>query len=623
MRPDIAESAGKAALHAEHEINQKKIDAAMASTHRDEPREASGLVLAGGETEPETGHIEQIAASDEAPPKPSWWQFWKSKPKSDAAQTDATDSDKTDSSQAVAASKSAKSDSEKNSHPSGTSASEKPKPGMAKLPASTASASHDADRELDSLSPESWFGKNFPVAPVSSSQAKPNPNDIFHQDPASEVTADLARAGTAAENDGNATSRPFPSLDPWQEDHSEANTLSTAHAAKGTASPGNESLAETPTTQPSAGTNSMESVVERHQRLRMKALLSEAHTNVIRGEFHAAYRAALLAEQVAEENHLTFTGNEENPRELARQIAAKIWRISNPAEQTYAAAAETLKQPSADQGLQDGKTSAATNDSRPGSLSSQSFATWTPVPSDGKTAAGPRGLASADDERLPEIRPSNSARDPWTEANPAWKKSAPATSVSQKTPTLPAVPQTLPGAQTPALTLGEPHPDQIASAGEGGVKFAIAQTVSTDEPALESTQFAPSLGEGSPFPPAFSQPSASGSLSSADSEDNRPKLMVPPARPIAQAAPRNVPSDWDQLSAEVEPSTETAKTRPAASSLRQRFVWGLLGLLATGVCTVIGVQVAGLDLSLRRRGGNTPPPEEPAEQRSLKIKRAA
>jgi hypothetical protein len=625
MRPDIAESAGKAALHAEHEINQKKIDAAMASVPHEESQAAGGLVLAGGAVEPEKDAIEQVAATEETASKPAWWQFWKSKPKSDDAQAaheaDESDSKTADSKSAVTAS--AKADLKKNSQAKTKAESEHTKPGVAKLPGNRSGT----DPEKDALSPESWFGKNFPVAPVSSSHAKPEFDDIFKTESASQANpAQQPAATTAAKPADGASSRPFPSVgaqNPFAADTHRDGTLSANQSPTATTG---TSPAAAPASPAATGANSMEAVVERHQRLRVKALLSDAHTNVIRGEFHAAYRAALLAEQVADENHLTFTGNEENPKELARQIAAKIWRISNPAEQAHAAAAQTLKPADGSANVPQTGTAVANkgaSDAGAKSLSSQSFATWTPIPTDSKPAMSVAS-ATPDEGQLPEIRPSKTSREPWNDANPAWQKSAPTPALAEKAATVSAAPQALPETPSPALSLEAAHPAQVPSAAEGGVKFAIAQTVSSDETTSTATpQIAPAHDEESPFPPAFTRPGTIETLGSAASEENRPKLMVPPARPIAQAAPREVPSNWDQLSAEADASAVKSENRPAASSLRQRFAWGLLGLLATGVCTAIGVQVAGIDLSLRRRGGSTPPPEEPQEQHSLKIKRVA
>lgn len=68
-----------------------------------------------------------------------------------------------------------------------------------------------------------------------------------------------------------------------------------------------------------------ESATQRQQRLRVTALMSDAHSCMIRGELHAAYRSALLAERIASEHQLSFTADEDNPSQFSRQIASRIW----------------------------------------------------------------------------------------------------------------------------------------------------------------------------------------------------------------------------------------------------------------------------------------------------------
>ncbi|QDT34585.1 hypothetical protein [Thalassoglobus polymorphus] len=58
---------------------------------------------------------------------------------------------------------------------------------------------------------------------------------------------------------------------------------------------------------------------------RMKSLILQAKDQHARGELHAAYRSALLAQNIVTQNGLKLGPNEANPDTIAQEIAAMIW----------------------------------------------------------------------------------------------------------------------------------------------------------------------------------------------------------------------------------------------------------------------------------------------------------
>lgn len=60
-------------------------------------------------------------------------------------------------------------------------------------------------------------------------------------------------------------------------------------------------------------------------KLRVQALLSEAHSQEIRGELKAAYRSALLAQTIAEQNGVQFDAAEEQPQQFVGTISKRLW----------------------------------------------------------------------------------------------------------------------------------------------------------------------------------------------------------------------------------------------------------------------------------------------------------
>jgi len=67
-------------------------------------------------------------------------------------------------------------------------------------------------------------------------------------------------------------------------------------------------------------------------KLRVQALLSEAHSQEIRGELKAAYRSALLAQTIADQNGVEFAAGDEQPQQFVSAISKRLWGDQSVAE---------------------------------------------------------------------------------------------------------------------------------------------------------------------------------------------------------------------------------------------------------------------------------------------------
>lgn len=67
----------------------------------------------------------------------------------------------------------------------------------------------------------------------------------------------------------------------------------------------------------------------RTTKLRVQSLMSEAHTSMVRGDWYAAYRSALLAQQEAVNRKIEFGPQEERPDQLVNELATRLWGNPN------------------------------------------------------------------------------------------------------------------------------------------------------------------------------------------------------------------------------------------------------------------------------------------------------
>ncbi|MCA9088681.1 MAG: FAD-binding protein [Planctomycetaceae bacterium] len=168
---------------------------------------------------------------------------------------------------------------------------------------------------------------------------------------AAEKEADTSEFAWAQEGSGGQNSRvvgPEPPAD-WAK---------TATAGAGT-SPATESASSPWATESTvvAGAQSSGESREAHRvpvarvvneaqatKLRIQSLLSQAHSDLLRGDAYSAYRSALLAQQETEKNNVPFSPGEERPQELVNQISQRLWGnqpaapIATVSNQAFAAA---------------------------------------------------------------------------------------------------------------------------------------------------------------------------------------------------------------------------------------------------------------------------------------------
>ncbi len=74
---------------------------------------------------------------------------------------------------------------------------------------------------------------------------------------------------------------------------------------------------------------------------RMKSLILQAKNQHARGELHAAYRSALLAQNIVTKNDLKLGPNDANPTTIAQEIAAMIWGTNKQEESKFESETES------------------------------------------------------------------------------------------------------------------------------------------------------------------------------------------------------------------------------------------------------------------------------------------
>lgn len=610
-RSDLAAEAGRAALSAEEGQSDRRPES-IASASKSKPLPGN-VVVAGGEIPEQPGPIVQTGGESSAQ-KPSFWNFWSSKPEKPAVddpfanapapKNQAESRNDADSPQSVAA-----------------------KVRMASSAADSGAVDKPAANES---SPEQWFENEFRrTSPLSSWEreavASSNAAALQPEDSGSKIK--LKNTATSqpdsfppsrslnreeASSKAAVANSPFDDVTaesaPWaaQRPTSTANSASAAtlgyrqlaDSVMASQSKHANSSAERLGKDASAAGNAKRPTPEpihiRKEKLRIQALLSDAHTNQMRGELHAAYRSALLAEKVAKEHRIEFAQDEENPSDLARTIAASIWRTSNTSEEAYLAASEvTAKQkptPVAVPEVQKTQESAPVNSPFDDHL----FATWRPLPDSLDQRPERMGVESL---KTPATSPSLSqthssalsqSPPPRLDILPEIRPSNPGKEASRKSPLQGSNPPRELGMTAPELPGQEEARKSASESGgkavDSGVQFAIAQSVSEPAPF------------NSPFTGSETRPDAHGisddqSLAATFGQ-RRPVLMAPPVpMDMTQAHVEPSPLSWeeaDQASRELS----TATTSNADTSSRWRMTWALLGLFGAVVTGVIGYRIS-------------------------------
>lgn len=343
----------------------------------------------------------------------------------------------------------------------------------------------------------------------------------------------------------------------------------------------------------------------RQSRQRIKALLSDAHTQEIRGELKAAYRSAIIASRLANEQNLTFGPGQEHPREYAEALASRIYQLDQAG-----AAARPRSPVETDEFVQ--------AQSQPKAFNLQRIEE-APHPASLQPAAQPEPVS------LPQIRPA--ARldtigvwlsKPEIEIAAVAPTALPDSDWDPR-PAAPAAPRVEPPKVLTADRLNSHVDDQ------GGVEFAIAHTVTNGDPA------AAPRGAQAPVAMGLAAPRLADPMQSNSVSASRGPLLVPPSdlQPSGPTARADVA--WADVA---QPELLNPADRPAAvrnrAGSRGRWLWGLAGLLAAAGSTVMGLRMtrdeegpvaAAAESAPAPTATETSQAVEPA--RPLKIKRAA
>lgn len=605
-RTDLAAEAGRAVLKAGDEEQGDRVAESKATTSKPLP---GNVVVAGGAT-PERSPSSIIRTGGEAPTQKSgFWNFWSSK------------SEKSAISDPFANAPVPKSPSEDQRDASSGS----PQSGAAKV-RMTSTASN---------SPEQWFEEEFRRTAALSSWER----EAIANSTAAAIQSDDAgiKAGAkgVASSPSNESDRFPPSrslsrdespsttsvakvkLDdvvqetaPWAQQQSAGASKVTLPATEGRQKPGPSFAAEFPeatansqsepsnnkelTAARSVQTPSAAAIQIRKEKLRIQALLSDAHTNQMRGELHAAYRSALLAEKIAKEHRIEFSTGEENPSELARTIAASIWRTSNSSEEAYQAATEaTLMQEAAPSTATKANESAEPAKAK-SPFDDHLFATWRPLPDnlDQRPAqiaeSSAKSAASSDSVSRTHSAALSQSPPPTLDILPEIRPSKSGKGVSQTSPAQELLPPREFDMTTTELPKQEARPlnlpESTGQAIDSGVQFAIAQSVS--EPAgtnvsilaPEAIQDTNAISDDQSLAATFGQ--------------RRPMLMAPPVpmdMTLSNVEP--APISWeeaDQTSRELS----NASSRKADTSFQWRMTWAIIGLFGAVVTAVIGIRMS-------------------------------
>ncbi|WP_437185819.1 hypothetical protein SH668x_002938 [Planctomicrobium sp. SH668] len=364
-------------------------------------------------------------------------------------------------------------------------------------------------------------------------------------------------------------------------------------------------------------------IIHRQQKLKVQALMSEAQTSKLRGELHAAYRSALLADKVSQQYQLKYNADEVVPAEFAEEIAAKLYPQADVPAQAQAKSNEmhlkglpaTHLTPafSTEKPIESHEQIAVDNTVFPEIPS----ATWKalPVEPSGKTegalarnermsnshsASQQNDLWSA--ERLPEIRPTPSPRaraQPLVQPSGVKEESETQQKSPQQTVSVGSsapMSDSVVIQTTPASELNvRNQPTTVSSKLDERVQFAIGHTVTeeTSQPVLVSLPDAEKdemafLG----LPAPEMERSEFPALAEIPSSKSRPALMAPPVpedhQSLTTSSAQQAPITWNDLVTKPN-QTETANLD---QDFFWRLTWVMLGLLGAAVATVIGLKVS-------------------------------
>jgi hypothetical protein len=397
----------------------------------------------------------------------------------------------------------------------------------------------------------------------------------------------------------------------------------------------------------SGGTDDVE---RRKQKMRVQALMSEARTHALRGELHAAYRSALLANQIVEQHGLEVDPAK-NPRELAQQFADRIWQVSDEMPEPEKAGSDHSVQSEVAHSTHD-KTP-ETDPIKHDAIFSESttFTRWQPLPTVAKDLPAdgspePESGNQLAQSSLPEIPTVRPARLMPELPSPDAIQPAPARQKNRAS-------RRLPSDTVEQSKLSNSHPAQRPFPADAeGVTFAIAQNVEELDKDAAAPPNAPEFPDvagplSAPEPPLESEgpllSAHAGSQAGKGEEGKRERgegklnarhsslngrEMAAWGEGLASPLVSHESEETVAVPANgMSPRTgdDRGATAGSAAAAPRSLRWGVFAFIAAVLATIIGLRLFRL-----RRDDEADPAEQPATDATepetmqrLRIKRAA
>ncbi|HWL08067.1 MAG TPA: hypothetical protein VNQ76_06680, partial [Planctomicrobium sp.] len=496
FRPDFVAEANQAAAR-QAEVADIGEETAETDFHEESVSRHGRIQLAGGEIpESEGNTILQVSAEKkvaekpvaekgappkEAPSRFARWKFWKRGEDTAAAPSKAEATARRDAATATLNPSQKKYAKTPGTGPANTTPAKPASTAVAQKPVASDAVAEEARKSLE---PKTWFesqGTDKQVARsempawangvAGSIQSKPTeekgavPTSASASDKLSKPFPAVADAEITAAVSGMGRSEPE-----WVSDGGRSSLSPNRNGVQLTGVSGvsnsNGATLTAVAQRPTSGLS--ESTAQRQQRLRVNALMSDAHSCLNRGELHSAYRSALLAEKIAKDHQLRFNGQDEHPSLFVQQVATRIWGNGGASGESALANQSIDPSSSPSQGLNasDWATEITAETTSPARLAAvpelkhmpittdtnfpieqefgEAFATWTPISqSSGDLGTAPKSLQAS------RIGPSS-----IFPRNGSGLELNPAASWGNSTPSLPEIRPAVPGSGRATMKQG-------------------------------------------------------------------------------------------------------------------------------------------------------------------------
>ncbi|MCA9029443.1 MAG: hypothetical protein KDA66_01465 [Planctomycetaceae bacterium] len=328
------------------------------------------------------------------------------------------------------------------------------------------------------------------------------------------------------------------------------------------------------------------------QKLRIQSLLSQSHSDIVRGNWLSAYRTALLAQQESETHKVVFGEFEERPTQLVNEIATRLWGRPDARPNLNQANVSVAEFSRADRQARESQLASAVAP-RNEVVKAEAASVGSVLSSDVFGSAGRTEWVPVSGEEAATPLPAPN------ETSNSWSNSGEQAAESQFRPQPPAQSGSVPQASSSELPVirsrdswrddrtksATPEVTKAASVGD------VIQTVGLDGPAGE-TSWANYLSDkddavvtASDEKPAVAQEPAPF----AGTPDN--VVAIEEQAPIAaenEAAPAVETSGYD-VTATTTLALSEASTESDGSS-NGNMVWAIGGFLAALAATVIGLR---------------------------------